>query len=243
MNKKALIVSAIIGVIIASMIVFTGMKFIGAFFRLSDQAQDNFSEFVSTLNDLGNNGREGEHRSFTLIIDQDTGIYLLSKNSNEIERRITESPTLSGYINKLFFKRPTECETGKACACLCQEYYAKVDDIGTLRKILNVELDCKTKLCKELNFDILPMSATASVLGEVPYEFSPEIPSSFESNFDFSSFTLFSSEPDKFFIDGGYILERHSENNPFALRWGNQDYRRRFLVLEKTTDNIKIIEQ
>jgi|GEM_PF-3233950 hypothetical protein len=242
MNKKALVLSAIIGILIASMIVFTGMKFLGAFFRLSAQAEDNFEQFTAELNDLGAKGRVGELRSFTLIIDQDTGIYLFPKDSNAIERKIVDIPLLSAYINKLYLPRPKECALGKACACLCQEYYVRVNDTGTIRKILDIELDCKVKYCQELNYDIVAMNAKASQLGEIEYSFDVDVPSTFESNYDFSWLTFFESKPDIQQIDGGYILERHSEKMPYAIRWGNQDIRRRFLTLEKNETGISIKE-
>ena len=76
-NKKAIMVKFLVTVLLAIMIFVPGCFFASKFFRLSDQAQDNFHDLAKEIRDLSENGKDGELRNFLVILDPETTLSII----------------------------------------------------------------------------------------------------------------------------------------------------------------------
>jgi hypothetical protein len=80
MNKKAIMVKFLVTVVLALIIFTPTCIFTSKFFRVSAQAQNNFADLVSVLDDLADSSRDDVRREF-LIMDVDTSIVVFKKDT------------------------------------------------------------------------------------------------------------------------------------------------------------------
>lgn len=119
LNKKGLMLKFLLGLILALIIFVPTCIFTSKFFRLSDQAQDNFLEFTKEIKDFSNKPDQ-ERKTFLLLLDDDTFITIFKQREEVMffsgSRKYEEGEVT---IQKIF-KTPAQC-TEFACACLCKK--------------------------------------------------------------------------------------------------------------------------
>ena len=144
-HKKAGITSleVLIGVVISIVIFVSAATIISNFYRLSDASKDSFSQLVALIEKV-NGGNHGTRESMPLRMDEDTAIigFLKDKESvvsiGEIKTKYVTFSELESVFNK-----PSACEKGKACICLCRQP-ERLEDRNFICKDENL-------ICKTLN--------------------------------------------------------------------------------------------
>ncbi len=117
-NKKGIMLRFLITLLLAILIVFVPACMVGsAFFRLSDQAKDNFADFVLEIEQVQESSVPVT-RTTVFIQDKKTYLYQLTDDSRE-KHIVTPSVdfTLSHTL---------ECED-QNCLCLCRKYKSNSD--------------------------------------------------------------------------------------------------------------------
>ncbi|MEK6951146.1 MAG: hypothetical protein AABX13_05480 [Nanoarchaeota archaeon] len=126
MNRRAIVLHFIITVLLALIIFIPACLFVSKFFRLSEQAETNFNEFVQKLEDFKKSEKQKD--SFLLIMDKETFIasFLYPTTVEfKIETRETGGGTFRSSEEKMvtvahYFSYPSQC-LSVPCICLCQE--------------------------------------------------------------------------------------------------------------------------
>ena len=119
MNKKGLMIKFLVTMVLALIIFAPACAVSSKLFRLSNQAKENFVDFVYEVRDLHTNGEVGEQRTSILILDGGSFIAIFKEGSSYIGLR---SDSLS------FSRPPDMCsDPKKACACLCREFSVSED--------------------------------------------------------------------------------------------------------------------
>jgi len=111
-NKKAIMTSFLITVILALIIFVPTCYGISKLFRLSDQAKEGFDDFADTLTKLPTS--EQKKTSEILILDQDTFVIAYNAHQN------TKLCTAQNDCGESLYPA-AEC-AGQSCLCLCQEF-------------------------------------------------------------------------------------------------------------------------
>jgi hypothetical protein len=88
-------------------------------FRVSEQAQDNFSEFVKSLNDFHEKGQIGEQKSILLIMDEATAIVYFSPGTQKVVVEVDAKLPNNDYALDLL--KPGQCDDNRNCVCLFRE--------------------------------------------------------------------------------------------------------------------------
>jgi hypothetical protein len=144
MNKKADIEIGwefIVRLIIALVLAFSACAIATKFFRLSDEAQESYSNLITFIEDLD----PGELKSQPIRLDKQTALLGFEPNSTEI--KIYYNVEWGAVSRKFVFQRLPACKTDKSCLCLCTEF-ERTD------AVLNTGyFDCKKAMCR--NFDNL----------------------------------------------------------------------------------------
>ncbi len=123
MNKKALVVSAIIGLIIAIGLIFFALKIGSSIFRLSAQAEDGFVSLTNWVKEVKASSNPAEFRKEFFYLDKETYIYMI----NDVSRgmHITQDPIFGGDVD-FYLSTPPQCNENN-CLCLCQKYEDETD--------------------------------------------------------------------------------------------------------------------
>ncbi len=116
-NKKGIMVKFLLTVILAIIIFFPACSFASSFFRLSGQARENFGEFVGEIKEIASK-REGDTKSFMLIMDDETAIVGFSEGSSKVES-CQNRMTGRKFVKCGYWLKPDteECKEG-SCVCL-----------------------------------------------------------------------------------------------------------------------------
>jgi hypothetical protein len=163
-NKKAIMVKFLVTVLLAIMIFVPGCFFASKFFRLSDQAQDNFHDLAKEIRDLSENGKDGELRNFLVILDPETTLSIIpgqeSPGSGPLIHFTNQcyafsAPNANGRTF-FYFNYPQDICTGDACMCLCRDVdleNIKTQDLGNLPyagPVSVAEVPCNELVCEDL---------------------------------------------------------------------------------------------
>lgn len=173
-NKKGLMVKFLTTVILALVIFVPACMMVSKlFFRLSDQAKDNYLDLTKKLQTFA--GGNGEPKSFLLITDGETGIFLFA----EKERLLIKTDE-SGYsqggqysertVRRRYFNPPTECSE-VPCLCLCREFNTDTPekpaaDSSNVNPKYEQEWKCNSLQCSQLDGKFLPWSYYRNESGE-----------------------------------------------------------------------------
>lgn len=132
MNKKSIMFSFFLRLLIALIIFIPTVYFFSSLFRLSESALDNYNNLAEKVKEIAE--IPGEYKeSVVLRLDKDTAVLGFKKDSNELffygvggRKKAGQQPI--DFTNPLphippgsKFIKPNECEEDKACMCLCQE--------------------------------------------------------------------------------------------------------------------------
>lgn len=142
-------VQFLISLLLCLMIFIPACYLVSGIFRTSEQAQDNYSEFVKELNDFQEHGQIGERKSVLLIMDDETAIVYFEKGTQEtvvkVDARVLES--LFDFSKRI--PKPGQCDDNKNCLCLVRESEPDVPAFGE-----NVVITPTKVLCTDLDYDL-----------------------------------------------------------------------------------------
>ncbi|MEK6937564.1 MAG: hypothetical protein AABX04_00825 [Nanoarchaeota archaeon] len=157
MNRKGLVLSTIIGIILAIIvIVIPTCKITSELFRLSSQASNNFDSFVTDLTELGKLPDQVSASTF-LILDKETAVvYFAPKSEKSIV--YIDGAAISNFEVDFTNPKSPEC-FDKGCICLFQK--VKYESVGGLSEASTDNIIGRIVLvspeeyrCKEMTFDL-----------------------------------------------------------------------------------------
>lgn len=190
---------------------------VSKFFRLSAQAKDSFSAFVTEIQSLAEDGKEGENRNDVLILDQATAAVYFESNSEEVKVQVDAKLLALVTDYSIHIKNPEKCETGKGCLCLIRKaqfdttWWKPGSDTVTITENTAIPAVCKTVESK-LILENCGIGTPTKV----------------------NSYTC----------SGGFMIERQLAKDS---NWATASYyeapRRTFFVLTKVGDTIKLTPQ
>ncbi len=124
MNRRAIVLHFIITVLLALIIFIPACLFVSKFFRLSEQANENFADFVKALEEFSASTKEKDN--FLLILDKETFIVAFRYPTIAefyVESRDSGGGTFSRErttVVSKYFSYPPQC-TDLPCICLCRD--------------------------------------------------------------------------------------------------------------------------
>jgi len=133
MNKKALVLNAIIGLLIALVLIFFVLKIGSDLFRLSDQAKNGFIDLTQWVKEVQSSSNPNEIRKEFFYLDKKTYVYLINNVSRNMH--ITKHslwgislPFYSVFGKDVDFTlvTPEQC-LNVNCLCLCRKYKDETD--------------------------------------------------------------------------------------------------------------------
>lgn len=139
----------LISLILTLMIFIPACYLVSGIFRTSEQAKDNYSEFVKELNGFLENGRIGEQKSILLIMDEGTAIVYFEKETQKTVIKV-DAELLKGatdYSINLF--KPGQCDDNKNCLCLFRDSKFEADASKSLLMVTP-----KNVLCTNLDYNL-----------------------------------------------------------------------------------------
>lgn len=212
-------VSFLTTLILALIIFVPACMGVSKFFRLSDQAKDNFNNFVKEIQSLAKDGKEGENRNDVLILDQATAAVYFEPNSEEVKVEVNADFWSWNFPTDytIYIKPPGKCEKGKGCLCLIRK--AKFDATWwelAPSKVIITEDTSTPAICKTVDTKLILSKCGIGVPTKV------------------KSYTC----------SGGFMIERQLAKDS---SWITVSYyeanRRTFFVLTKAGDSIKLTPQ
>ena len=112
-------VQFLVSLLLCLMIFIPACYMASKLFRTSEQAQDNFSEFVNELKNFQEHGQTGERKSILLIMDEETAIVYFEKNAQEVVIEVDAKLPNNDYSVNLL--KPGQCDDTKNCFCLFRD--------------------------------------------------------------------------------------------------------------------------
>tara|TARA_Y100000310_G_scaffold330631_1_gene402615 strand:- start:1009 stop:1656 length:648 start_codon:yes stop_codon:yes gene_type:complete len=140
-NKKGMMVKFLTTVILAIIIFAPACIISSKFFRLSDQAKNNFIDLVNDLKSVEKENL-GYSKTAVITLDEKTAIIYFKPNEDQVEVVVDGLGTGKDY--KLVFVNPKVCPSDKGCLCLFRE--PELDDDGWL-DIGTVTITEKKPIC------------------------------------------------------------------------------------------------
>jgi hypothetical protein len=123
MNKKALVLNAIIGLLIALGLIFFVLKVSSDIFRLSDQAKNGFIDLTEWVKEVQASPNPNEMKKEFFYLDKKTYVYPINNISRNMH--ITKDPIFGGDVD-FTLVAPAQCQEVN-CLCLCREYKDETD--------------------------------------------------------------------------------------------------------------------
>jgi len=109
----------LVSLLICLMIFIPACYMVSKIFRTSEQAQDNYSEFVQELNTFAEQGQTGEKKSILLIMDDETAIVYFQKNAPKVVVEVDAKLPNTDY--SIHLMKPGQCDDSKNCLCLFRD--------------------------------------------------------------------------------------------------------------------------
>ncbi len=124
MNRRAIVLHFIVTILLALIIFIPACLFVSEFFRVSEQDQENFADFVKTLEEFSANTKEKD--SFLLILDKETFIAAF-RYPTIVEFHVESQESGGGTFSQerttvvsKYLSYPPQCTT-TPCICLCRD--------------------------------------------------------------------------------------------------------------------------
>lgn len=119
-TKRGVMVHFLVSLIICLMIFIPGCLIASKIFRTSEQAKDNFSDFVTELGEFAKDGQVGEAKSLLLIMDEGTAVVYFEKETQETVIQ-ADAEFLEARDYTLHLLKPGQCSDDTNCLCLFRE--------------------------------------------------------------------------------------------------------------------------
>ena len=105
--------------LVLTLIIFVPFLYVSSkvLFRTSEQAKDNYVEFMGELTAFAKEAQIGARKSILLIMDSETAIVYFQKGQPEVLVNVQVNfPAL--YNDILHIQKPSQCDNTKNCVCL-----------------------------------------------------------------------------------------------------------------------------
>jgi hypothetical protein len=129
------LLKVILGVLFAIIIFAPSIFLASQLFGASQQAKENFNDFVNEVKDFAKDSQDGDIRNFMLIMDENSAIYGFNKDSLGIQFHggtvgITRTRILgTNDYHRHYIIYPEDKCNNQNCICLCpEEEYTDVND-------------------------------------------------------------------------------------------------------------------
>ena len=120
MNKKGIMVQFLTVTLLAIIIFAPACYVASSFFRLSDQAKDNFIKFVDKVKEIETEGPLAEKVAL-LIMDEGTALVYFEPYQREVEIKVDSSTSPGSVDFILNIQKGNGCLEEKGCFCLFRE--------------------------------------------------------------------------------------------------------------------------
>ena len=150
-SEKGIMVQFLISLLLCLMIFIPACYLVSGIFRTSEQAQDNYSEFVLELNKFAQHGQIGERKSVLLIMDDETAIVYFQKAAQKVLVEVDARLPNTDYSIELL--KQGQCDDAENCLCLFREseFETTVFDHGLTGKII---VTPQKVVCTNLDYDL-----------------------------------------------------------------------------------------
>ena len=113
-NKQGIMVEFLVTVLLAIIIFVPACLFVSEFFRVSDQAKDNFIEFTKTVETM----KDGQKTTSLLIMDEGTALIYFEPGFSEVVVDVDAELPKIDYT--LHLQKPGQCPPEAGCFYLFQ---------------------------------------------------------------------------------------------------------------------------
>jgi hypothetical protein len=120
MDKKGIMIKFLTTVLLAIIIFAPACYVASSFFRLSDQAKDNFIKFVDKVKSMENEISTTEKIAL-LIMDEGTAVVYFEPYQKELKVSIDATLVPGNENGNVILKREGSCLEEKGCLCLFRE--------------------------------------------------------------------------------------------------------------------------
>ncbi len=146
--------------LILALIIFVPACYITSnlFFRTSEQAKDNYVDFVKELTNFAEKEQIGARKSIMLIMDEATAIVYFEKDGPEVLVNVDAAfPSIDYTIN---LQKPGQCDDTKNCLCLFRS--SKFEAEGTELTVIPERV-----VCSNLDYNLEVETCSMGVPSEV----------------------------------------------------------------------------
>ena len=155
-TTKGIMTHFLVSLLICLMVFIPACYIASSFFRTSEQAQDNYGEFLQQLNTFAEHGQSGERKSILLILDEATAIVYYQIKAPKVTIDVNAKAPNTDYA--LDILKPGQCDDTKNCLCLLRDsdFETTVFDKGLKGKItvtpkkvicVNVDYNLEVETC------------------------------------------------------------------------------------------------
>jgi len=146
LSKKGIMLDFLVTVIIALIVFIPACTYASKlFFRVSEQAKENFGEFSNEIITFSKDPQLAAKSTSILILDDQSGIIVFKENKKEMAYSFTET----SRTNQYFLAYPQEqCNSVLPCACLCRSFdQDKAKRIGKHDAYYDYDFSCQAINC------------------------------------------------------------------------------------------------
>ena len=156
-NKRGIMVQFLISLLLCLMIFIPACYLVSGIFRTSEQAEDNFSEFVEELNKFAKLGQAGEQKSNLLIMDEQTAIVYFEKTAQEVVVDVDAKLPNNDY--SIHLMKPGQCDDSSNCICLLRDTEFETtlfENVSVTELVLKGKINVipKKVVCTNLDYDL-----------------------------------------------------------------------------------------
>ncbi len=149
-TKRGIMVQFLVTIILA-LIIFVPACYVSSkiLFRTSEQAKDNYVEFVKQLTEFAEKAKFGEQKSILLIMDTATAAVYFEKGNREVVVNVDSQLRLDYAIH---LQKPGQCDDNKNCLCLFRksDFEAGLDTVTVIPKQVictNLDYNLEVETC------------------------------------------------------------------------------------------------
>ena len=213
MNRKGFMVKFLVSLLLGLIVFAPACMIASNIFRTSDQAKENYADFVQEIANFAAESFVGERSSEILIMDEETAIVYFENGISEVDV-VIDYPFPETDLT-MFFEKPSACGDSGNCICLFRSVQSERDDFYQTEgsdTLVTTVIKAERVLCEDLSF---PLEIDSCAVGD------PENVNSVS-------------------CEGGFVIERNlAEATELVLAY-DEDNRRRVIYLTRT-DNAVVL--
>ncbi|NQV91184.1 hypothetical protein HQ489_01810 [Candidatus Woesearchaeota archaeon] len=154
-DRKGIMVKFLVTLLLAIIIFVPSCIFVNKILdagtRSSEQAKDNFVDFIKELNEFAFDEEKiaGSRSSTQLILDKETAIVYYEKDKPKVEVAIDPKGTSLGVDIDMTIQKPAVCKEGKNCICLLRKSEFEISRLSR-----TIDVKPKRFLCENLDYEL-----------------------------------------------------------------------------------------